>query len=115
MISSQPSASSNRPLRLVETEVSRLRLGIGRPPRGWDTADYVLGKFTKQEIDTFEQATTDAAHAALDWACSGIAYAMNRHNADPAAKQKKKQNNKLKTHSPNQTPAGPKQGNPGGD
>lgn len=96
-------------------QVSRLRLGIGRPPSGWETADYVLGKFSKQEIDTFEQATTDAAHAALDWACSGIAFAMNRYNADPAAKKKKKQNNKLKTQSSKQTPSGPGHGNPGGE
>ncbi len=94
-------------------QVSRLRLGIGRPPHGWETADYVLGKFNKQEIDTFEQATTDAAYAALDWASGGIAFAMNRHNADPAAKQKKKQNKKQKTISPNQTPPGPNQGKRG--
>ena len=89
-------------------QVSRLRLGIGRPPQGWETADFVLGKFNKQEIETFEQATTDAAYAALDWACSGIAFAMNRHNADPAAKQKKKQNKELRTNSPKQTPPGPR-------
>ena len=74
-------------------QVSRLRLGIGRPPQGWETADYVLGKFNKQEIDTFEQATTDAAYAVLDWASCGVAFAMNRHNADPVAKQKTKQKN----------------------
>jgi peptidyl-tRNA hydrolase, PTH1 family len=96
-------------------QVSRLRLGIGRPPHGWETADYVLGKFNKQEIDTFEQATTNAAHAALDWASGGIAFAMNRHNADPAAKQKQKQNKKQKMNSPAQTLPSPSQGNRGGE
>jgi len=82
-------------------QVSRLRLGIGRPPHGWETADYVLGKFNKQEIETFELATTNAAYAALDWASGGVAFAMNRHNADPAAK--KKQSKKQKNNSPNES------------
>ncbi|MAI72832.1 MAG: aminoacyl-tRNA hydrolase [Rhodopirellula sp.] len=96
-------------------QVSRLRVGIGRPPHGWETADYVLGKFSKQEINTFEQATTDAAHAALDWASGGVAYAMNRYNADPLAKQKKKQNKSQKKNSPQQTAPFPEQGNRGGE
>ncbi len=95
-------------------QVPRLRLGIGRPPQGWETADYVLGKFSKTEIETFEQATTKAAHAALDWACGGVAFAMNRHNADPAAKQKKKQNKRLNPNLPKQTPPSPSQDDGGG-
>ncbi len=70
-------------------EVPRLRLGIDRPPPGWDTSGYVLGKFTKAEQDTFEKSTTAAANAAIDWATKGITEAMNRHNADPNAKPKK--------------------------
>ena len=79
-------------------EMVRLRLGIGRPPAGWETADYVLGKFNKQEVEIFESATTKAAHAALDWACEGVGFTMNRYNADPAPKQKqtKKQTKKQK-------------------
>jgi PTH1 family peptidyl-tRNA hydrolase len=69
-------------------EMARLRLGIGRPPDGWETADFVLGKFNKREVKTFESATTQAAHAALDWACEGVGFAMNRYNANPAAKEK---------------------------
>lgn len=95
-------------------QVSRLRLGIGRPPQGWDTADYVLGKFTKQETDTFEQATTRAAHAALDWASGGVGYAMNRHNADPAAKRKEKERKKTKSNSHEKADSSPRQQTDGG-
>ena len=36
--------------RLGTRRVSRLRIGIGSPPEGWDWADYVLSKFTREEI-----------------------------------------------------------------
>ena len=96
--------------------VSRLRLGIGRPPEGWETADYVLGKFSKQEIETFELATTNAAYAALDWASGGVAFAMNRYNADPAGgKKKQKQNKKQMSNSPKKMPSDSDQVNGGGE
>jgi PTH1 family peptidyl-tRNA hydrolase len=68
--------------------VARLRIGIDRPPQGWDASDYVLGKFANEEKDKIETCTTDAAHAAIDWATKGIAFAMNRYNADPAPPKK---------------------------
>lgn len=58
----------------------RLRVGIGRPPDGWTVTDYVLGKFSEAEKETFEKASTDAAHAVLCWATEGIGPAMNRFN-----------------------------------
>lgn len=96
-------------------QVSRLRLGIGRPPQGWETADYVLGKFNKQEFEAFELATTNAAHAALDWASGGVAFAMNRHNADPAAKKKQKQKKTRSNNLPTNVPPNSGQGNGGGE
>ena len=68
----------------------RVRIGIGRPPSGWDTSDYVLGKFPPGEHDKIEAAIDSAARAALMWASEGISAVMNRYNADPSAKPKEK-------------------------
>ncbi len=66
--------------RLGTEEFARLRIGIGSPPQGWDWADYVLAKFTKQEIDEIEEAVRRAAHAAVAWAREGIEFCMNQYN-----------------------------------
>ncbi len=63
---------------------TRLRIGIDRPPAEWDVADYVLGKFRKDEQQGIESATTRAAYAAIDWATQGAKFAMNKYNADPS-------------------------------
>jgi PTH1 family peptidyl-tRNA hydrolase len=62
-------------------EFPRLRVGIGAPPEGWDPANYVLGKFNKQELAEVEQVVGRAADAVVDWACNGIEQCMNRYNA----------------------------------
>lgn len=66
--------------RLGTEEFSRLRIGIGQPPPGWDPADYVLGKFGKQELADIEVAVGQAADALEDWAGQGIEYCMNHYN-----------------------------------
>ena len=71
-------------------QISRLRIGIDRPPPGWDAADYVLGKFDKSEEETIERATSLAAKAVVDWSREGIGFVMNRYNPDPAAAKKQK-------------------------
>lgn len=75
---------------LDSQDFPRLRIGIGRPPSGWEVSDYVLGKFNKSEHDEIEAATTRAAHGALEWVANGIADAMNKFNADPNATPKRK-------------------------
>lgn len=75
-------------IRHLRTEsFPRLRIGIGRPPPGWEATDYVLGKFSGEENDKIETLTTAAAHAAITWATEGITAAMNRHNAVAAEKR----------------------------
>ncbi len=66
--------------RLGSDEFARLRIGIEAAPVGWDAADYVLGKFTKDELPQIEQAIQRAADAVVDWARDGIQYCMNRYN-----------------------------------
>lgn len=59
----------------------RIRLGMGTPPKEWDLADWVLGKFqTEEEKKIMFDAYVEAADAALCWAEHGIDQAMNRYN-----------------------------------
>jgi PTH1 family peptidyl-tRNA hydrolase len=66
--------------RLGTEDFPRLRIGIGPPPEGWDWADYVLAKFTKEEIPEVEEAVREAARAVVLWAREGIEVCMNRYN-----------------------------------
>ena len=79
-------------IRHLGTEqIARLKIGIDRPPAGWDPADYVLGKFAPGEQRRIEEAISLAAQAVLDWSTEGIGFVMNRYNADPSAgKQERK-------------------------
>lgn len=65
---------------LGSDEFARLRVGIGRPPDGWDPVNYVLGKFTKQELAEVEPAVVRAADAVVEWAQQGLGPCMNRYN-----------------------------------
>jgi PTH1 family peptidyl-tRNA hydrolase len=66
--------------RLGTDEAPRLRIGIGPPPPGWDAADYVLGKFTADEVPQIEDAVTEAATAVEVWVKDGAAECMNQFN-----------------------------------
>lgn len=65
---------------LGSEEFARLRVGIDRPPEGWSTADYVLGKFDTNEQDAIDLATDRAAQAVMDWAAEDMTTVMSRHN-----------------------------------
>ena len=67
-------------LRLGTEEFSRLRIGTGAPPYGRDATDYVLEKFTRQEIPEIEEAIWRAADAVAVWAREGIEHCMNQYN-----------------------------------
>ncbi len=66
--------------RLGSEEFPRLRIGIGSPPEGWDWANYVLSKFSREEIADVELAVARAAEAVVAWAREGIEACMNRIN-----------------------------------
>jgi peptidyl-tRNA hydrolase, PTH1 family len=66
--------------RLGTDQFSRLRIGIGTAPEGRDWADYVLSRFTPEEVPVIEQAVGLAAEAAAVWAREGIEFCMNRYN-----------------------------------
>ena len=66
--------------RLGTDEFARLRIGIGFPPDGWSWPDFVLSKFTKEEIPAMEQAVARAIEAIVVWVREGVQACMNRYN-----------------------------------
>jgi len=66
--------------RLGTESVPRLRVGIGPVPSGWKPADFVLGRFSKEEKSAVDAAIDRAANAVEDWVAVGIEAAMNRYN-----------------------------------
>ncbi|QGJ71734.1 Peptidyl-tRNA hydrolase [Planctomycetales bacterium 10988] len=69
-------------LRHLSTEeVPRLRLGVGRPPEGWNPANYVLGQFSKDERPTINASVDRAVKAVACWAEEEMQACMNRFNA----------------------------------
>lgn len=66
--------------RIGTDEFSRLRIGIGSPPDGWEWADYVLSKFAKEEIPDIEEAVCRAADAVVVWAKQGVEVCMDQYN-----------------------------------
>ncbi len=65
---------------LGTTQVSRLRIGIGRPLPPIDPSDYVLGRFTSEERPGIDAAVSIAADAVETWVKSGLSAAMNKFN-----------------------------------
>ena len=66
--------------RLGGEDVPRLRIGIGKPPAGWDVADYVLSRFRDDETGTTTEAVSRAANGVVDWIEHGMQHCMNRYN-----------------------------------
>ncbi len=67
---------------LGSEQFARLRMGVGRRPRGLALREYVLGDFGPEEWDAVEPMLDAAAEAALCWASEGAEAAMNRYNRD---------------------------------
>lgn len=65
---------------LGTTRFPRLRLGIGRPPAGWDPADYVLAGFGPEERIEAERAVERACAAVESVGRDGLDAAMSAHN-----------------------------------
>lgn len=59
----------------------RVRVGVGRPPEGWDTADFVLANFTAAEEAKLDEIFDGAADAVEGIAELGVDAAMQRANA----------------------------------
>ena len=64
-------------VHLTTEDFCRIRIGIGRPPAGWETANYVLGRFTPEETPQVAETIVKAADAAEYILKHGITKAMN--------------------------------------
>ncbi|ADL11641.1 peptidyl-tRNA hydrolase [Acetohalobium arabaticum DSM 5501] len=65
---------------LGSTDISRIKIGIGRPPEYMTVPDYVLGKFDKEERDKAARAVREAVEAIGVILDQGIEQAMNKYN-----------------------------------
>jgi PTH1 family peptidyl-tRNA hydrolase len=64
--------------RLGGNDFFRVRVGIGRPPAGWDVADYVLADFSNDENVQLDELVDQAADA-VEWLLAdGLAAAAER-------------------------------------
>lgn len=58
----------------------RVRVGVGAKPKGWDLADYVLGRFDKDERQLIEEAQDRACEAVEMILADSVDAAMNKFN-----------------------------------
>lgn len=63
------------------SDFSRIRIGVGQKPEGWDLADYVLGHFSKEERKSVDEAIQNACIAAGRMVKNETDAAMNEFNA----------------------------------
>jgi len=69
---------------LGTTEFPRIRIGIGRPPKGIDPAHYVLERPSSEERAALDAAVARAADGATLWITDGVQAAMHHCNVRPA-------------------------------
>lgn len=67
-------------VHLPQDNFMRVRVGIGRPPTGWEVVNYVLGRFTTEEEPLIDAAVKKAAEAIESIVRDGANKAMNKFN-----------------------------------
>lgn len=60
---------------------ARVRVGVGRPPPGWDPPDFLLSAWTRDEEPQVPALVDRAAQAAHTWLVDGLLPAMNQFNS----------------------------------
>lgn len=65
---------------LRDDSFPRVRIGIGRPENGRDLADYVIGRFSKEEQKSMLPVLKNAGDAIVAMISDGVDLAMNRFN-----------------------------------
>lgn len=58
----------------------RLKVGISRPPPGWEVSDWVMSRWRPEEAQTLAELMRLGADAVQVWAASGLAEAQLKFN-----------------------------------
>jgi len=58
----------------------RLKMGVGRPPKDWDPARYVLAPFAEEELELLDEVLGRAEKAAYLWIKGKSEQAMNLYH-----------------------------------
>lgn len=66
--------------QLGTQEFARVRIGVGAKPKGWDLADHVLGRFSKEDRVLVEGSIEKSCNAVRCFVEEGIDAAMNKYN-----------------------------------
>ena len=66
--------------QLGTEQICRLRIGVGPVPEPIHGADFVLGRFTREERIDADEVVHRAAKAVHSWVTDGIEQSMNRYN-----------------------------------
>lgn len=61
-------------------EFPRIRIGVSKPPEGWDLANFVLSKYPKEQEKDLEESFERAVLTIEEIIDSGIESAMNKYN-----------------------------------
>ena len=68
--------------QLKTDQFPRIKIGVGAPEReDGDLADFVLGRFKKEEIPILEKSIINAADAAEEIISGGVDKAMNKYSS----------------------------------
>ena len=58
----------------------RIKVGVGEKPKGWDLADYVLGRFPGEEEPVIREALEKTTKACCEIITADVTSAMNKYN-----------------------------------
>ncbi|MEY8523802.1 aminoacyl-tRNA hydrolase [bacterium 1XD8-76] len=66
----------------------RIRIGVGEKPKEWDLADYVLGRFSREDREKIDESIAEAVKALETMLTEGADAAMNKYNRKKVAAHK---------------------------
>lgn len=66
--------------QLGTQDFKRIKIGVGEKPKGWDLADYVLGRFSSEERKMIEAGFENAQEAIKLMLADNMDSAMNLYN-----------------------------------
>ena len=65
----------------------RIKIGVGEKPKNWDLADYVLGRFSKEDRAIVDATMKNVVHAASLIVQGEVDEAMNLYNKKQTSKE----------------------------